>query len=80
MPTFPAVRVHCYAGYKGEERPLSFELKGKRITVEEILDQWVGTNHRYFKIRGSDRHLYILRYDIEKDQWEVEFTETTKRK
>ena len=75
MPTFPVIRVECYAGYKGEERPTSFELKGRKIEVDKIVDQWAGPDYRYFKVIGNDRRTYILKYGVEKDEWECEFTE-----
>ena len=76
MPKFPAVKVNCYAGLKGEERPVSFELKNRVIHVKEILDSWHGPDYRYHKIIGDDNHIYILRYDLNNDVWECEYTES----
>jgi len=67
---FP-VRVECYAGYRGEETPRRFSLGERRIEVAEIIDRWLGPDHRYFKLRGDDGALYILRHDSETQGWDL---------
>ncbi len=55
------VRVECYAGYRSEETPRRF-LVGKRgVEVVDVLDRWLSPEHRYFKLRGRDGRVYILR-------------------
>lgn len=66
-----AVRVECYAGYRGEETPRRFYLKERRVEVAEIIDRWLDPEHRYFKVRGADGDLYILRHDIAGGLWEL---------
>ncbi len=58
---------------RGDERPVSFELWGKEIAVAEILDQWLAIDHKYFKLRGDDGAVYILRYDERRREWELTF-------
>jgi hypothetical protein len=41
------------------------------IEVAEILDRWLAPDHRYFKVRGGDGDIYILRYDGLADSWEL---------
>jgi hypothetical protein len=65
------VRVECYAGYRGEETPRRFHLGERRIEVAEVLDRWLAPDHRYFKVRGDDGALYILRHDPDADGWEL---------
>ena len=65
------LRVECYAGYRGEETPRAFFLGDLRIEVVETLDRWLDPDHRYFKIRGGDGALYILRHDVLSDRWEL---------
>jgi hypothetical protein len=65
------LRVECYAGYKGEETPRAFHLGDRRVEVKEVLDQWLAPDHRYFKVRGDDGGLYILRHDGPTDTWEL---------
>jgi hypothetical protein len=48
-----------------------FRLDRRAIDVVENLDQWPGTNYCYFKVRGSDGNLYILRRDEACAEWEL---------
>ncbi len=65
------LKVECYAGYRGEETPRRFFLGRRKTDIEEILDRWIGPDYRYFKVRGEDRGIYILRLDVIEDQWEL---------
>lgn len=65
------IRVQCYAGYRGEETPRAFFLGEREVIVVEVLDRWMGPDHRYFKCRGSDGDIYILRHDTAADRWEL---------
>lgn len=67
------VRVECYAGYRGEESPRRFFLGTREIAVIEILDRWLDPTHRYFKLRGDDEGIYILRHDMDSGSWEITF-------
>jgi len=66
-----ALGVECYSGYRGEETPRRFTLGGKRIEIVEILDRWLGEDHRYFKVAGEDGGVYILRHGREPQGWEL---------
>lgn len=68
-----SIQVSCYAGYRGEERPSAFFLKGRRLEVNEVLDSWLAPDHRYFKVRADDKDEYILRHDVVADKWELVF-------
>lgn len=65
------VKVVCYAGYRAEETPRRFYLGERCIEVSEVLDRWRDPTHTYFKLRGDDDGIYILRYSIEQDIWEL---------
>ena len=67
------VRVSCYAGYRGEQRPLRFYLHTRSIEVVEIIDQWYGPDYRYCKLRGDDNNIYILRHRVNEESWELTF-------
>lgn len=67
------VGVECYAGYRGEQRPLRFYLHTRCIEVVEIIDQWYGPDHRYCKLRGDDNNIYILRHRMNEQSWELTF-------
>lgn len=66
-----SVVVSCYAGYRSEETPTEFLLGERRIRVIEVVDRWLATDHRYFKVRGHDAGVYILRHDVTTEQWEL---------
>lgn len=69
-PSIP-IRVDCYAGYRGEETPRRFLIGSRQVEIAEILDRWLAPDHRYFKVRGDDGDLYILRHDPGQDRWEL---------
>lgn len=69
-PPIP-VSVSCYAGYRGEETPRRFVLGENRVEVQEVMDRWLAPDHRYFKLRGDDGAVYILRHDSAEDRWEL---------
>ena len=66
-----AIRVECYDGYRGEETPLRFHCRERKVEVAEVLDRWLAPEHRYFKVKGDDGGRYIIRYDVPSDQWEL---------
>jgi hypothetical protein len=76
-PTAPAensslkIRTECYARHRGEEEPRAFFVDHRRVVITEILDRWLSPDHRYFKVRGDDICVYILRHDEATDQWEM---------
>jgi hypothetical protein len=41
------------------------------VEVMEVLDRWLDPAHRYFKLRGDDGGVYILRYSSGEDVWEM---------
>ena len=66
-----AIRVECYAGYRGEETPRRLHLGEQDVELVEVLDRWLSPEHRYFKCRGDDDAIYILRHDEMTDRWEL---------
>lgn len=65
------LRVECYAGHRGEETPRRFHLKSRTIEVVDVIDQWIAPTHRYFKVRGDDDGVYILRHNEDDNSWEL---------
>ncbi len=55
------IKVNCYSGRKGDERPVRFWLDDRLYVVEELLDQWYGPDDVFYKVRADDGNLYILR-------------------
>ncbi len=66
-----SVRVECYAGYRGEETPRRFSFGELQVEVDEVVDRWLTPDHRYFKVRGDDGGVYVLRHDVVSGRWEM---------
>ena len=68
------LRVECYSGWKGEERPVRFEIDGHQHVVEEVLDQWHATDATFFKVRSDGGNFYVLRRALspQDDSWSLE--------
>ena len=67
----PQIRVECYAGHRADVEPRRFFIGEREITISEIIDRWLDPSHRYFKVRGDDDGIYILRHDVSRDTWEM---------
>jgi hypothetical protein len=65
------VDVERDAGGIDVERLKRFRLDGRRVEVTENIDRWFGPDYAYFKVRGDDGNLYILRLDEARDTWEL---------
>lgn len=69
------IDVLSYAGRRGDERPLTFILRGLRIDVIDILDQWIEeglkdrARKRYFTVKGSDGNTHHVYYDEQVLGW-----------
>ncbi|MBP7149781.1 MAG: hypothetical protein KBD01_19825 [Acidobacteria bacterium] len=65
------VHVECHAGHRGEETPRRFVVHGRTVEVAEVIDRWLAPDHRYFKVRGGDGIVYLLRHDVDAECWEL---------
>lgn len=65
------LRVESYAGHRGEETPRAITIGDRRVAVVEILDRWLAPDHRYFKLKGDDGDIYIVRQDAASGEWEL---------
>jgi len=70
------IQVECYAGTKADETPRRFIREEQPVEVEEVLDRWHQVESKpgwpradYFKVRGADGHEYLLKHDLEADEW-----------
>lgn len=72
------ISVSCYAGHRGEETPREFWIDDRVVAVVDVLDRWLAPDHRYFKIRGNDGDIYILRHDVRQDSWELTMYESAR--
>ena len=65
------VTVESYAGHRGEETPRRLGFDGRSVELVEVLDCWLGLDHRYFRMLGDDGASYILRHDTAGNRWEL---------
>ncbi len=55
----------------GVEKLRRFHLDSRPIEIAENIDQWHGADYSYFKVRGCDGNLYILRHEEMRADWEL---------
>lgn len=67
------IKVDCYAGYRGEQTPIIINFRQHVIQVLEVIDCWLSPDHRYFKIKGDDHAIYIIRHDPHNLCWQLSF-------
>jgi hypothetical protein len=72
------VPVECIADYRGVEMPRRFHLGGREVEIVESDDQWHGADYRYFKVKGDDGNVYILRFDEPRSEWELTMFQSPK--
>jgi hypothetical protein len=65
------VHVESYPDRHAADAPKRFWLHGRDIEVIDNIDQWHGPDYRYFKLKGEDGNLYILRLDEARAEWEL---------
>jgi hypothetical protein len=63
------VDVESESGPFGD-MPKRFRLDGREVEIAENIDRWHGEGYSYFKVKGDDGNLYILRLD-EQIGWEL---------
>ncbi len=66
------ILVECYAGFRADERPVRFTLRGRVFEVSEVEDRWYSPGALYFRVRADDGNFYILRHDEGLDVWTLE--------
>jgi hypothetical protein len=66
-----ALRVECYAGYRGDQEPLAFWLGERRFAVRGVVDRWFAPTQRWFKVDADDGRMYVLRHDEATGDWEL---------
>jgi hypothetical protein len=64
------IRVEYRTGRAGTG-PLRFVLGEQTIEVDDLLDRWYGDDADYFRVRGMDGHLYVLKHLRGHDRWEL---------
>jgi len=66
------IRVECHAGYRADEHPLRFTLRGRLFEITEVEDRWYSPGTIYFRVRAEDGNFYVLRHDEGMDVWTLD--------
>lgn len=69
--TIMQVQVESCADHLGVERPVRLRFDAREVEIVENVDRWYGSDYCYFKIKGHDGNLYILRFDEGRAEWEL---------
>ena len=69
--------VECHAGYKADQRPLRFTLRGHIFEIIEVQDQWYSPGAIYFRVRTDDGDYFVLRHDEVQDVWSLDAFRST---
>ncbi len=69
-------QVSFYAGYRAEERPLSFRVGWRRLKVAEVISRQLeatqaGSPRLVFRVRAGDGRTYQLTSSPNTDEWRV---------
>jgi hypothetical protein len=63
--------VRCFAGYRADERPLSFLVDEGEIEIRTILESWREPDYLFFKVEMIDGRVFELRRHEYEDSWEM---------
>jgi len=63
--------VRCLAGYRADERPLSFLVDDYEIEINTILESWREPDYFYFRVQTKHGQAYDLRHHEYDDSWQV---------
>jgi len=63
------VRVECYAGYKGDERPMRLHFDGGSLEVVTVEDRWYSPGFTFFRVVVDGGDHYVLRHEDAQDVW-----------
>jgi len=79
---FIAIKVECYSGHKADEYPVCFYWMNIKFEIKEIVDRWYQAQATpdwpvadYFKVCTASKSIYIIKHELESDQWFVVSTD-----
>ncbi len=77
-PSGKTITVHSHSGYKKDEKPRSFELDGRRLTILSIKKQWQEESEKtrgrktFFQVHCHDGRSYNIALDEGTGLWTLE--------
>jgi len=63
--------VRSLAGYRADERPISFLVDDREIEIRTIVVSWREPDYLYFRLQTEDGTVYELRHHEYEDFWEM---------
>jgi hypothetical protein len=66
------IRVQCYAGYQGDQRPVRILLHGQMMEIAAVEDSWYSPGYTYFRVLMLTAERYVLRHQVAQDLWTLE--------
>jgi hypothetical protein len=66
------LHVECYAGFKGDERPVKLQIGNDTVGVADIEDRWYSPGATYFRVLLANGERYVLRREDAQDVWTLE--------
>ncbi len=66
-----AFNVVAYSGYRAEQEPRALVIEGRRLEVREVEDRWLDPRASYFKVRCANGSSYLVRYDLDAQEWSL---------
>ena len=66
------LRVECYAGHKGDERPVRLQIDEQMVEIAEVEDRWYSPGATYFRVLLANGERYVLRREDAQDTWTLE--------
>jgi hypothetical protein len=65
------VRVECYAGYKGDERPVRIVFAAQTLEIASVEDRWYSPGETYFRLLAENGDRYVLRRHDGQEVWSL---------
>jgi hypothetical protein len=63
--------VECHSEYEYAEKPQAFWWQGRRLEIDEILDQWRVPGGKGFLVKTQDEQIFKLFYGELFDEWRI---------
>ena len=63
--------MECYAGYKGDERPVRLQIGEQMVEIAEE-DRWYSPGATYFRVLLANGERYVLRREDAQDLWTLQ--------
>ena len=66
------VHVECYAGCKGDQRPIKLQIGNDMVEVVDVEDRWYSPGATFFRVLLANGEPYVVRREDAQDVWTLE--------